>query len=74
MVLTPDTSGIAVNTALDAAREQAGVPSGIDLAALNEKVERIQQQSMRQLGSFMSSLGAAHGRIVQSAAEAKGVN
>ncbi|RRR99317.1 hypothetical protein EIW28_11380 [Glycomyces terrestris] len=62
-----------VNAALDAAREQAGVPGAIDLDALSEKVEEIQQQSVQQLSSFMNTLAASHTRIVQAAAQAKGV-
>jgi DNA-binding protein YbaB len=62
-----------VNAALDAAREQAGMPGAIDLAALSEKVEEIQQQSVQQLSSFMSSLADSQAKIVRAAAEAKGV-
>ncbi|MEU5871662.1 YbaB/EbfC family nucleoid-associated protein [Glycomyces sp. NPDC047369] len=63
-----------VNAALDAAREQAGMPGAVDLAALSEKVEEIQQQSVRQLGSFMNSLAESHTKIVQAAAQAKGLD
>ncbi|WP_335991508.1 YbaB/EbfC family nucleoid-associated protein [Glycomyces sp. MUSA5-2] len=63
-----------VNAALDAAREQAGMPGAVDLAALSEKVEEIQQQSVRQLGSFMNSLAESHTKIVQTAAQAKGLD
>lgn len=63
---------IAVNAALDAAREQAGLPGSIDLAALSEKVEEIQQQSAQRLGSFMTSLADAHSRIVSATPEGKG--
>ncbi|WP_240193250.1 YbaB/EbfC family nucleoid-associated protein [Glycomyces sp. YM15] len=63
-----------VNAALDAAREQAGLPGAIDLAALNEKVEEIQQQSMRQLSSFMSTLVDSQAKIVRTASEAKGLD
>jgi DNA-binding protein YbaB len=62
-----------VNAALDAAREQAGMPGAVDLAALTEKVEEIQQQSVQQLSSFMNTLAASHSKIVQAAAQAKGV-
>ncbi|NUQ89639.1 MAG: hypothetical protein HOQ43_14420 [Glycomyces artemisiae] len=62
-----------VNAALDAAREQAGMPGAVDLAALSEKVEEIQQQSVKQLSSFMSTLVDSQQRIVRAAAEAKGV-
>ena len=62
-----------VNAALDAAREQAGMPGAIDLAALSEKVEEIQQQSVQRLSSFMSSLADSQAKIVRAAAEAKGV-
>lgn len=62
-----------VNAALDAARERAGIPGAIDLDALNEKVEQIQQQSVQQLSSFMNGLAESHTRIVQAAAQAKGV-
>jgi DNA-binding protein YbaB len=62
-----------VNAALDKAREQAGMPGAIDLEALNEKVEEIQQQSVQRLSSFMNTLADSHARIVQSAAESKGV-
>jgi DNA-binding protein YbaB len=65
---------IGVNAALDKAREQAGLPGAIDLDALNEKVEEIQQQSVRQLSSFMSTLADSHERIVRAAAESKGVS
>jgi DNA-binding protein YbaB len=64
---------MGVNAALDAAREQAGIPGAIDLASLTEKVEEIQQQSVRQLGSFMNSLADSHAKIVQAAAQAKGI-
>ena len=62
-----------VNAALDAAREQAGLPGAIDLAALSEKVEEIQQQSVQRLSSFMSGLADSHARIVSAASESKGV-
>ncbi len=62
-----------VNAALDAAREQAGMPGAIDLESLSEKVEEIQQQSVQQLSSFMNTLAASHSKIVQAAAQAKGV-
>lgn len=62
-----------VNDALDAARERAGIPGAIDLAALSEKVEAIQQQSVQQLSSFMSGLADSQAKIVRAAAEAKGV-
>ncbi|MCC3765605.1 YbaB/EbfC family nucleoid-associated protein [Glycomyces sp. TRM65418] len=65
---------IGVNAALDKAREQAGLPGAVDLDALNEKVEEIQQQSVQQLSSFMSTLADSHARIVRAAAESKGVN
>ncbi|WP_112134105.1 YbaB/EbfC family nucleoid-associated protein [Glycomyces dulcitolivorans] len=61
-----------VNAALDAAREQAGMPGAVDLAALTEQVEAIQQQSVKQLGSFMNSLVESQQRIVQAASDAKG--
>lgn len=63
-----------VNAALDAAREQAGMPGAVDLAALSEKVEEIQQQSVRQLSSFMNSLAESHTKIVQAASQAKGID
>jgi DNA-binding protein YbaB len=62
-----------VNAALDAAREQAGMPGAMDLDALTEKVEEIQQQSVQRLSSFMSSLADSQAKIVRAAAEAKGV-
>jgi DNA-binding protein YbaB len=62
-----------VNAALDAAREQAGMPGAIDLAGLSEKVEEIQKQSVQRLSSFMSSLADSQTKIVRAAAEAKGV-
>ncbi|GAB3650254.1 YbaB/EbfC family nucleoid-associated protein [Glycomyces tarimensis] len=65
---------IGVNAALDKAREQAGLPGAVDLDALTQKVEEIQQQSVQRLSSFMSTLASSHDRIVQTAAENKGVN
>ena len=65
---------IGVNAALDKAREQAGLPGGVDLEALTEKVEEIQQQSVQRLSSFMTSLAESHTRIVQTAAQSKGVD
>jgi DNA-binding protein YbaB len=65
---------IGVNAALDKAREQAGLPGAVDLDALTQKVEEIQQQSVQRLSSFMNSLAESHTRIVQTAAESKGVN
>lgn len=62
-----------VNAALDKAREQAGMPGTVDLDALTEKVEEIQQQSVQQLSSFMSRLAESHEKIVRTAAESKGV-
>lgn len=62
-----------VNAALDKAREAAGLPGAVDLKALNEKVEEIQQQSVQQLSSFMSRLADSHQKIVRTAAESKGV-
>ncbi|THV21757.1 YbaB/EbfC family nucleoid-associated protein [Glycomyces paridis] len=62
-----------VNAALDKAREQAGLPGAVDLDALTEKVEEIQQQSVQRLSSFMTSLAESHGRIVQTAAQSKGM-
>jgi DNA-binding protein YbaB len=56
----------AVNEALTAAREQAGVPGNIDLGGLAEKAEEIQKQSVAQLRSFMTSLTEAHTRVIQS--------
>lgn len=56
----------AVNEALTAAREQAGVPGAIDLGGLAEKAEEIQKQSVAQLRSFMTSLTEAHTRVIQS--------
>lgn len=64
---------IGVNAALDKAREQAGLPGTVDLDALTEKVEEIQQQSVQQLSSFMSRLADSHEKIVRTAAESKGV-
>lgn len=64
---------IGVNAALDKAREEAGLPGTVDLEALTEKVEEIQQQSVQRLSSFMSTLADSHARIVQTAAENKGV-
>lgn len=64
---------IGVNAALDKAREEAGLPGAVDLDALTEKVEEIQQQSVQRLSSFMSTLADSHARIVQTAAESKGV-
>lgn len=49
------------------------MPGAIDLAALSEKVEEIQQQSVQRLSSFMSSLADSQAKIVRAAAEAKGV-
>ncbi|MCD0442521.1 YbaB/EbfC family nucleoid-associated protein [Glycomyces sp. A-F 0318] len=63
-----------VNAALDKAREQAGVPGAVDLDALTEKVEEIQQQSVQRLSSFMSTLAESHTRIVRTAAQSKGVD
>lgn len=64
---------IGVNAALDKAREEAGLPGAVDLDALTEKVEEIQQQSVQRLSSFMSTLADSHARIVRTAAESKGV-
>jgi DNA-binding protein YbaB len=61
-----------VNEALGAAREQAGVPAAVDLEALSEKVQELQQQSVQRLTSFMSSLSDAHSKIVQSSFGDKG--
>ncbi|GAA1692995.1 hypothetical protein GCM10009830_45950 [Glycomyces endophyticus] len=62
-----------VNAALDAAREQAGIPGAVDLGALSEQVEQLQQQSVQRLSSFMNTLTASHARIVDAAADGKGV-
>lgn len=56
----------AVNEALTAAREQAGLPGAIDLGGLAEKAEEIQKQSVAQLQSFMTTLADAHTRVVRS--------
>ncbi|MEU6250847.1 YbaB/EbfC family nucleoid-associated protein [Glycomyces sp. NPDC047010] len=63
-----------VNAALDAAREQAGIPGAIDLEGLNEKVEELQQQSVQRLSSFMNTLTESHARIVQTAADGRGLS
>lgn len=65
---------IAVNAALDAAREEVGQPGAIDLDALSEKVEELQQQSTQRLSSFMTSLADAHAQIVRGTPDGKGAN
>lgn len=60
---------IAVNAALDAAREQAGLPGAMDLDGLSSKIEEIQQQSTQRMQAFMSSLAGAHSNIARAASE-----
>ena len=64
---------IAVNAALDAAREQAGLPAEMDLESLSGKIEEIQQQSTQRTQTFMSSLASTHATIVRAASEGRGV-
>ncbi|MDA1362183.1 YbaB/EbfC family nucleoid-associated protein [Glycomyces luteolus] len=59
----------AVNAALDAAREQAGLPGAMDLDGLSSKIEEIQQQSTQRMQAFMSSLAGAHSSIARAASE-----
>ena len=58
-----------VNAALDAAREQAGLPGDVDLSELSGKLEEIQQQSVQRLQSFMSGLVETQAQVVRAAAE-----
>ncbi|MEV0650575.1 YbaB/EbfC family nucleoid-associated protein [Phytomonospora sp. NPDC050363] len=53
----------AVNSALAALRGQAQDASGVDLAALSERLEEIQKQSAAQLGGFLTRLTDAHQRL-----------
>ncbi|SDD22078.1 YbaB/EbfC family nucleoid-associated protein [Glycomyces harbinensis] len=61
----------AVNEALDAARDQAAAPADVDLGELSAKLEEIQQQSAKQLQSFMSSLTETHAGVLRAASEGR---
>jgi len=63
---------IAVNAALDKAREESGTPGEIDLAGLSEKMEELQKQSAQKLRGFMDGLATSHEQIVRTASERLG--
>ncbi|SCE84817.1 hypothetical protein GA0070607_2314 [Micromonospora coriariae] len=60
---------IAVNAALDdlRARTVTDAPDVPDPSVLLERLEGVQQQSVRQMQSFLSTLTAAQARIARSA-------
>ncbi|MCW3841689.1 YbaB/EbfC family DNA-binding protein [Micromonospora yasonensis] len=60
---------IAVNAALDdlRARTIADAPDVPDPAVLLERLEDVQQQSVRQMQAFLSTLTAAQARIARTA-------
>ncbi len=61
----------AVNEALDAARGQAAAPADIDLSELSTKLEEIQQQSVKQLQGFMSSIVETQTGVIRAASEGR---